>query len=93
MLPHRVRISDRVFFQELVNETVILDMAEGQYWGLDDVGSRMWQLLTEHGDDLPKAVEALKAFYNVDEHVLTNDLTELIERLRAAGLVTVEPSA
>ena len=93
MLPRRVKISERAFFQELDKETVILDMAEEQYWGLDDVGARMWQALADHGDDMQVVVTTLRTVYDVDEAVLINDLAELVERLRVAGLVTVEPSA
>jgi hypothetical protein len=29
------------------DETVILDLANGTYYGLDPVGARMWQLMSE----------------------------------------------
>src|SRR5690606_35042645 len=38
-----------VLVQEVGGETVLLDMAGGQYFGLDPVGTRIWQLLGELG--------------------------------------------
>jgi Coenzyme PQQ synthesis protein D (PqqD) len=90
-LPARVGISDHVLFQEIEGECVLLDMASEQYFGLDDVGTRMWQLLVEHGDPA-KVIEQLRKVYNVEESQLRTDLANLIAGLKASGLVRVEDS-
>ena len=43
---------------------------------LDDIGTRIWQLLVEHGD-VATVVEGLLAEYDVGEAVLNRDLTDL----------------
>jgi len=89
VLPQKVNISSKALFQEIENEMVILDLAKEQYYGLDDVGARMWQLLSEHGDTTV-VVKQLSTYYDADEITLSRDLAQLIEKLRQAGLVTTE---
>lgn len=85
-LPRKVRISPDVVFQELDGETVLLDPRAERYYALDDVGTRFWRLLQEHGDpDL--VVTAMLAEFEVDEPTLRSDLDALLARLSAAGLV------
>jgi asparagine synthetase B (glutamine-hydrolysing) len=46
-LPNRVeRVADALF-QEMEGETVFLEMGSGEYYGIDDVGTRMWRALEE----------------------------------------------
>ena len=89
VLPQKVNISNKALFQEIENEMVILDLAKEQYYGLDDVGARMWHLLSEHGDTTV-VVKQLRSYYDADELTLSQDLAQLIEKLRQAGLVTTE---
>jgi len=90
-LPARVNISEQVLFQEIEGECVLLDIAAEQYFGLDDVGTRIWQLLVDKGDTA-EVLAQLKLDYKVDESTLREDLAKLIEDLRSEGLVRVEPS-
>jgi hypothetical protein len=75
-----------VFHQEVEGETVLLDSEKELYYALDAVGTRVWQLLVEERE--MEAVTALMlAEFEVDEATLRADLHDLLERLRAAGLV------
>lgn len=85
-----IRISDDVVFRDLAGEAVILNLSSGVYFGLDEVGTRMWQLLSEHGDDT-KALALLLDEYEVDAAQLRQDFDQLIGQLRAKGLILVEP--
>jgi coenzyme PQQ synthesis protein D (PqqD) len=88
-LPARVSISDHVLFQEIEGECVLLNMASEQYFGLDDVGTRVWQLLVEEGDPA-KVLTLLRQVYAVDEATLRTDLAKLLEQLSSEGLVSLE---
>lgn len=81
-----MRISPDVVFQEVEGETVLLDAKAEHYYALDDVGTRFWQLLNEHGD-LDAVVTAMLAEFDVDEATLRSDLESLLARLGEAGLV------
>jgi hypothetical protein len=82
-----VVISTEVLSQEVSGETVLLDMHSESYFGLDAVGTRIWQLLQQQ-PDLRTVYAALLEEYEVDAGQLQSDLLELIASLEEAGLVT-----
>lgn len=83
------KISDDVVFRILGDEAVILNLASGVYFGLDSVGTRMWQLMSEHASK-DKVVEALLGEYEVEEKKLRDDLDDLIRQLSEKGLVKTD---
>lgn len=68
--------------------TVLLDQRGGEYIGLDEVGTRIWELLAE-GRDLSRVVDALEAEYDAPREVLERDAAAVAARL--AGLGVMEP--
>lgn len=87
-LPRRVIPSPDVLFRELEGEAVMLDMGSERYYGLDEVGARIWQLL-ERNHDVETVVTQMLAEYEVSEEQLRSDLAHLIDDLAEAGLVTI----
>jgi hypothetical protein len=81
-----VTISHEVLFQELDGEAVLLDLASESYFGLDDVGTRIWQLLQDHGS-LRKVFDVMLSEYDVEPERLEQDLLKHIGELADAGLV------
>ena len=81
-------VSKDVLFQEVSGETVLLDLASEQYFGLDEVGTRVWQLLNE-GKSLGGMIEVLLEEYEVEREQLEGDVRALLESLLEAGLVEV----
>ena len=75
----------------LDNETVLIDMKTGVYFGLNAVGTRVWQLVAEHRA-LARVLDVMLDEYQVDRDVLENDLLDLSRRLRDAGLCEVIPA-
>jgi Coenzyme PQQ synthesis protein D (PqqD) len=87
-LDRTVRLAEGVVFRELEGETVILNLETGTYFGLDSIGTRIWQLCQEHG--LLRTVhQSMQAEYDVTAEVLEADVIELVDELRAKGLVTL----
>lgn len=74
--------------QEVEGEMVLFNVETGAYFVLDDVGSRCWQLLSEHGN-VDEVVGLLMAEFDVDEQTLRSDLANLVSSLSEAGLVSV----
>ena len=87
-LPTRVTLVSDTLFQDMDDETVFLSLASGEYYGVDDVGARMWQAIGA-STDVDTAVAQLLREFRVDEETLRADLAALIEKMREAGLVTV----
>jgi Coenzyme PQQ synthesis protein D (PqqD) len=84
----RVRVPDDVLISQLQEESVILNLDSERYFGLDDVGTRMLSVLST-SDSIEAAYESLLAEYDVDSHVLRQDLLALVENLLQKGIVTV----
>jgi Coenzyme PQQ synthesis protein D (PqqD) len=82
----RVAIPEAVLFRELDGEAVILATDSGKYFGLNDVGTRMWTLLRQHGE-VEAACRALLEEYDVSEEFLREDFGRFIDLLAARGLV------
>lgn len=78
-----------VLFRELAGESVLLDLQTGQYYGLDAVGTRVWQLLSQYHDWFQLG-QVLLAEYDVEQAVLAHDLQELLAQLAQANLVTLQ---
>jgi len=85
----KLKISPDVHSQEVGGETVLLDLQSESYFGLDEVGTRVWQLLREN-EDMQSVYEAILTEYDVEEVQLRKDLEELMEKLVEAGLVSIE---
>lgn len=82
----KIEISEDVLFQEVSGETVLLDLASEQYFGLDSVGTRIWALLNE-GAAAETVVDTLLGEYEVERATLAADVDELLARLAEAGLI------
>ena len=85
---NNITISKEVLAQELAGETVLLDLASESYFGLDAVGTRVWQLLNE-GAGQKELIDTLLEEYEVEREVLEKDVAELLDRLSEAGLIKI----
>ena len=65
-----------------------MDLSSEQYFGLDAVGTRIWNLL----DQATAPVDLLSILlreYEVEQQQLESDIEELLRQLLEAGLVRV----
>jgi hypothetical protein len=83
-----VTVSSDVLAQEVSGETVLLNLNSQKYLGLNEVGTRVWQLLQE-SNDLNSIFNTLLAEYEVETDTLQSDLTQLIADMEAACIVSV----
>ena len=84
----KASVSPDVLIQELQGESVLLNIRTGRYFGLDDVGTRMWAVLTT-AESLQAAYDTLLAEYEVDGQRLERDFRTLVGNLVEHGLVEV----
>lgn len=85
-LSDRVRVPQEVIARQVGEETVMLDLAKGAYFGLDPVGARMWQLLQE-GKSLEDVRDAMAEEYEAPREKIERDLLALVDKLVADGLL------
>jgi len=85
-----ITLAPEVLVQELSGESVLLNLNSEEYFGLDEVGSRMLSLLTGSAS-IQEASDRLLEEYEVEPEKLHQDLIELIENMVDHDLVTVSP--
>ena len=82
-LDTKLNIPPQVMSRLVEDETVLLDLASGLYFGLEGVGQRIWESLSA-GRSLSETVAAITAEYDVDETQAEADVVafagELVER-------------
>lgn len=72
------------------DELVILNLESGDYFGLDEVGARMVELITQHGE-VEKVVTCMAQEYDAPRSQIKADLEELLSELRKNKLILEIP--
>jgi len=69
----------------------LLNLETEQYFGLDETGTRMWQLLVG-SPSIDAAYQELLVEFDVEPELLRSNLMELLSRLVDSGLLQVFPA-
>jgi len=72
----------------LGNETVLLSMESAMYYGIDSVGSRIWELLQEP-IRVSQIRDVITSEYDVDAERCEADVIAFLQTLLASGLIEV----
>lgn len=80
-----------MLFRQLDEEAVLLDLKSGTYFGLNEVGARVWQLILEHGR-LSQVLDVLVQEFEAEPEVVERDLLALAGQLVARQLAAVKPN-
>jgi hypothetical protein len=67
------------------DESILLDLKTERYLGLDDVSTRIWEVVTTAG--FQSAYDALLTEFDVDPERLREDLDQFVQELLQMGLV------
>jgi hypothetical protein len=87
----RVVVPSHVLVRFLDKESVLLNIETERYFGLDETGTRMWQVLTA-APKIEAAYQQLLEEYDVKPELLRENLTDLVIRLVKNGLLQVTSS-
>jgi hypothetical protein len=77
---------------DLGGETVLLSMQSAMYYGLDEVGTRVWELLQEP-IRVSEICDAIEREYDVERERCEADVLGLLRELTAKGLIEVTDGA
>jgi hypothetical protein len=91
-LEEKIAPAPNVIEQRVADETVLLDLSSELYFGLDPVGTRVWELLGS-GQTVQAIYDQLVTEFDVDATRLLNDLRAVLNELRDAGLVVAVEQA
>lgn len=87
----RTTVPQHVLVRVLDRESVLLNLETEKYFGLDETGTRMWQLVTV-APNIDAAYQELLAEFDVEPELLRTNLAELLGRLVENGLLLVLPA-
>lgn len=86
-----VRVPEHVLMRQVGDEVVMLNLAQENYYGLNDVGARLMQL-AETGATLGVIVEQLLAEFDAGREQIESDVRRIAADLIAAGLIERGPA-
>src|SRR5262245_2662222 len=87
-LASTARIREDVISRNLEGEAVVLNLATGIYYGLDPVGTRIWELIQEQGR-ADAVLQAILHEYEVEPARCERDLLLLLRELHAKDLIEI----
>jgi hypothetical protein len=82
----RVVAATHVRCRRFDDELVMIDLAGGEYYALDAVGARMWELLVS-GNTPAQAGLALASEYEAEHDTIVGDCVRLADELIERGLL------
>ena len=88
-LSDKVTVPSQVMARTVGDETVILDLASGTYFGLDPVGARIWELIADAGT-LAQVCDIMLTEFEVSREDLERDVLALVQALLDRQLVSVD---
>jgi hypothetical protein len=87
-----VVVSPNQVSTQLGHEAVILGADAGEYFGLNEVGARIWELV-QHPVQVSEICTAVCAEYEVQPADCERDVIELLSELRERGLLDVHDAS
>ena len=82
----KLSIPPQVMSRLVDDETVLLDLASGMYFGLDGVGKRIWESVSE-GNSLADTAAVITSEYEVEEEQALKDVIAFASDLVERGLL------
>jgi hypothetical protein len=87
----RAEVLPHVLVRFLDKESVLLNLETERYFGLDETGTRMWQVVTA-APSIDAAYQELQNEFDVESELLRLHFTELLGRLVDNGLLQIQPA-
>lgn len=89
-LESRAAVPPEVLFSRIGDDAVLLNLVSETYFGLDEVGTDMWQAMVQ-SPSLREARQRLMQQYDVEAAQLDEDLRGLVGELIEHGLLRLVP--
>lgn len=87
----RAMVPSSVLIRFLDQESVLLNLETERYFGLDPVGTRIWQLVTS-APTIDAAFFQLVEEFDVEPETLRSNMSELLNHLAENGLIGTQPA-
>ena len=73
---------------DLDGEKVMMNLDKGEYFMMNEVGSRIWEIISEP-INVRRIIDTLRSEYEVDEETCKDTVVEFLGRLNNADLISI----
>lgn len=80
------KVNSDVVFESFEDETVLINLENGNYYSVNGVGSDIWSLLRE-GFELKKIIQEIKSKYHSSQNEIEDSVRQFISDLCKEGLI------
>jgi hypothetical protein len=84
-----IRRHPDLVFSKVDDEVVMMSIKNGEYYGLDNIGSRVWEII-EKPVTFKELIDLLRYEFEIDDKKCRSDVIEFIEALINKELVVIE---
>lgn len=78
-----------IVFSKMDNEVVMLSIENGEYYGLDEIGTRIWEVI-EHEITFLSLIDLLKDEFDVSEEICKRDTIGFLHELHKKNLLLIQ---
>ncbi|MCH9697117.1 MAG: PqqD family peptide modification chaperone [Gammaproteobacteria bacterium] len=83
--------NESILFSELEDKLLMMSIDNGEYYSLDSIAARIWELI-----ETPKSVEQLCSIlvkeYDVASDTCEEDVVDFIEKMQSLGIISTQTS-
>lgn len=83
--------NESILFSELEDKLLMMSIDNGEYYSLDSIAARIWELI-----ETPKSIEQLCSIlvkeYDVRPDTCEQDVVEFIEKMQSLGIISTQTS-
>jgi len=80
---------EEIVASDIDGETVMMSIQNGEYYGLDDIGSRIWELI-EKPVKVSDLIDTLLERFDVDRETCERDVLKFLNELNEDRILVVE---
>ena len=80
---------EEIVASNIDGETVMMSIENGKYYGLDDIGSRIWELI-EKRIKVSNLIDTLLERFDVDRETCEKDVLKFLNELNEDRILEVE---
>lgn len=85
----QIKLSSQVLMQKVADEAVLLDLGSQCYFGLDEVGTLIWEGLGENKTE-DEIVGQIVQEFDVSKEVAARDVRDFLHKLEQDKLITLK---
>ena len=85
----RWQVSQEVLSSKIDEEIILMSIKADSYFGIDPVGSQVWEILSKKPSTTNEIVQIMMEDYEVDEETCRTDVQAFIDDIYARKLIEI----